>query len=264
VLFDLDGTLVDGGGAVPGALEAVSRIREAGLQIRVVTNTTRRSRRTILATLRAAGLEFAPEEVFSATVAAGRWLVEEGRTRVFPLLASESLEDLRDLTLVDPEWYPDRIDAVLVGDMGADWTFGALNRAFRALREGALLVACQRNRCWKEPEGLSLDAGAFVAALEWGASVTATVIGKPRPAIFRAAIRSLDTAEGEVVVVGDDLEADVAGARALGLRGVLVLSGKTRAEDVEGAATPPDVILASVAELPEALGLGRSDGGREA
>jgi ribonucleotide monophosphatase NagD (HAD superfamily) len=85
---------------------------------------------------------------------------------------------------------------VVLGDLAAGWTFDVLNRAFRQVLAGARLVALQRNRYWKTADGLSLDAGPFVAALEYATGATATVVGKPSAAFFALATAALGVPPG--------------------------------------------------------------------
>ena len=137
--------------------------------------------------------------------------------------------------------------------LGEAWTFARLNQAFRQVLAGGRLVALQRNRYWKTVDGLALDAGAFVAALEYAAGVSATVVGKPSQAFFTSAIRTLgNVAPEDVVVVGDDATTDVAGAKACGCTGVLVRTGKYRPEDER---SNPDAVIDSLEGLPVLLGL---------
>jgi phospholysine phosphohistidine inorganic pyrophosphate phosphatase len=117
--------------------------------------------------------------------------------------------------------------------------------------DGADLIALQRNRYWRREDGLALDAGPFVAALEYASGRSATVVGKPEAGFFRLALEDLGLGPHEVAMVGDDAEADVVGAQAAGLKGILVRTGKYRPE-TEGR---PDLVLESFAALPEALGL---------
>jgi HAD superfamily hydrolase (TIGR01458 family) len=126
-------------------------------------------------------------------------------------------------------------DSVLVGDAGDAFTYAALNRAFRVLHAGAPLLAMASNRYFQEADGLSLDAGPFVAALEHAAGTRAEVLGKPAATFFRAALARLGLDPEQAVMIGDDVEADVIGARAAGLGAVLVATGKHRAGDDERA-----------------------------
>jgi len=248
LLVDLDGTLYVGDEPVPGAVETLERIGAGGVPFRYVTNTTRKNRRQVAEALREMGFPM-PESggeppVFAPAAAANRLL--EGR-KVHALVAEPLLEDLSRLDLVneDPE-------VVLVGDLGHGFDYGRLNGAFRCLMHGADLVALQKNRFWREPDGLSLDAGAFVAALEYASGKAATVVGKPERSFFEMALRDLELPAGRVAMVGDDPEADVAGAKRAGFLGVQVRTGKYGAA---GEAAEADLVLDSFADLLAALDL---------
>jgi HAD superfamily hydrolase (TIGR01458 family) len=246
LLLDLDGTLYTESGPVEGAREALARLEGAGIPYRYVTNTTRRPRREIVARLEDMGFSVREKLVFTPAAAANIKL--RGRP-CYLLVAEALLEDLDGLEFasVSPKY-------VLVGDLGEDFTYARLNAAFRQLMGGAELVALQKNRYWEREDGLSLDAGPFVAALEYASGKAATVIGKPEAPFFEAAITDLELDAREVAMVGDDAQTDVAGAQKAGLWGVQVKTGKYRA-GISARGTEPDLILDSVAELPEALGI---------
>jgi HAD superfamily hydrolase (TIGR01458 family) len=244
ILFDLDGTVYQEGRAIPGAAEALEGLRRRGLPFRFTTNTTRRPRAALAARLREMGIPAEAEEILSAPAAAARWLRDRGVRRAQLLLAEATFEEFAGLEIVDraPE-------IVVVGDLGEGWTFPLLNQAFRSLMDGAELLAIQRNRYWHTDGGLSLDAGPFVAALEYGSGKTATLVGKPSPAFFAAAARELGLPPERIAVVGDDIESDVAGARAAGMLGVAVRTGKYRPQDEERARQAADVVLDSIADV---------------
>ena len=243
LLIDLDGTLYTGAGLIPGARETLARLEAAGIPYRYVTNTTRKPRREVVRRLRDLDLPAERDLVFAPAAAANALL--EGR-RVHALVAEPLLEDLAGVITTDegPEY-------VLVGDLGHGFGYDRLNAAFRHLMAGADLVALQKNRFWQEAEGASLDAGPFVAALEYASGKTATVVGKPEPAFFQAALGDLGLEAEEVAMVGDDAESDVAGAQRSGLLGIQVRTGKYRPED-KGE---PDAEIESIARLPEVIGL---------
>ena len=242
LLVDLDGTLYVGDEPVEGAREAVERLLDAGLAVRYVTNTTRKPRREVVARLRGMGFPAREEHVFTPAAAAAERL--RGR-KVHALVAEPLFEDLTGLVLTDRE-----PEYVLVGDLGAGFSFERLDRAFGRLMDGAELVALQKNRYWQNENGLSLDAGPFVTALEYASGKEATVVGKPKRAFFEAALQELGLEACEVAMVGDDAEADVAGAKAAGLPGIQVQTGKYRPGETGDA----DLVLESFAHLPEALG----------
>ena len=244
LLIDLDGTLYVGDEPIPGCREALLRLRSSGLLLRFVTNTTRKPRREVLRGLVNMGFEVVEAEIFTPARAAA--LMLRGR-RCHPLVAESLLEDLEGMVPDD-----DSPEYVLVGDLGEGFTYARLNVAFRHLVDGAELLALQKNRYWRQESGLFLDAGPFVAALEYASGKTAAVVGKPERDFFRLALEDLGQGAGEVAMVGDDPEADVAGARAAGLEGVQVKTGKYAAA---GDAEEADLILESFAGLPGALGL---------
>lgn len=249
LLLDLDGTLYIGEEAVPGAVEAVGLLRASGFPLRYLTNTTRMPRRAVAARLRALGFDAGESEVFTSARAAARLI---GGGSCLPLVNRSLLEDLEGITLSE-----DAPDFVLVGDLGEGFTYARLDAAFRCLMNGAELVALQKNRFWRTQYGLSLDAGPFVAALEYASRKEAVVVGKPEGDFFRIALEDLGLEAGEVAVVGDDPEADVAGAKKAGLRGIQVRTGKWRPGTDEGEA---DLVLDSVAGLPETLGIREGEG----
>ena len=236
LLLDLDGTLYVGDEPLPGTVEAIARLEALGVPRRYLTNTTRFSRRDLGARLRGMGFPIADEELFTAPLAAASWLRARGIRRVTLCVPPSSHEDFHGLDLDHA-----RPEAVVVGDLGKGWSFERLDAAFRALMDGAALVALQKNRYWLTPGGLSLDAGPFVAALEFAARTTATVVGKPSAEFFALALDGLGVDPSRVTVIGDDVEADVGGAQRAGLRAALVRTGKFREEDLGGAVVPDEI-----------------------
>jgi HAD superfamily hydrolase (TIGR01458 family) len=248
LLVDLEGTVFQDGSLIPGAAAALAEAAARGIGVAFVTNTTSRPRSVLVRELAEMGLPVDTEAVFSAPRAAREYLLRTGRRRCL-LLARPSL--LEDLAGIEPS--ESSADAVVLGDLGDTLTYERLNQAFRALVAGAELVALARNRYWRAKDGLMLDVGAFTAALEYASGKAATLVGKPSPEFFAAALKSLGAAPHEAAVVGDDLESDVAGAQAAGLRGFLVRTGKHRPEELEHSPIRPDAVLGSIAELPGLL-----------
>ena len=248
LLLDIDGTLLESGRAIPGAPEAVAALRARGVSLLFATNTSRKSRADVAASLRAQGIPARDEEVLSASYAAAVLLRAGGLWRVHLLLTPEAAADWRDFEVVDED-----AQAVVVGDLGPLFDFDRLARAFRCLRGGARLVASHRNPWWKDDRGeITLDAGPFVVALEYASGRTAELVGKPAAGFFRMAARLLGEDVGTLGIVGDDLIADIAGGRDAGLTTWLVRTGKFDADRLRR--TPPDRaphhVIGSIAELP--------------
>ncbi len=245
VLLDLGGVLYLGEEALPGAREALERLRAAGLPVRFLTNTSRSTRAQVAAKLARLGFAVAEEEIFTAPRAA---LAELRRRGLRPyLVVHPRLEE--ELAGLGGERPGARPDAVFLADAGEAFTYQRLDRAFQLLMEGAAFLAVGRNRYFRDADGLHLDAGPFVAALEYASGRRAEVVGKPSPAFFRAACAELGCPPGRVVMVGDDVEADVLGALEAGLGALLVRTGKCRPGD---EARLPDPSLA-VADLAAAV-----------
>jgi HAD superfamily hydrolase (TIGR01458 family) len=255
LLLDIDGVLVVSWKAVPGAVDALARIRDAGIGVRFLTNTTSRTRQGIAEGLAGAGFDVAPEEILTATAAVTSHLHRHhADARCLLLNSGDGAADLTGVDLVGPDSDPDEAGVVLVGGAGPEFSYDALNHAVAWLLAGAALVAVHRNVVWRTAEGLRLDAGPFVAALEQAAGVEATVVGKPSPAMFDAALDALGVTADDAAMVGDDLDSDTRGAQRHGITGVQVRTGKFRPEQLDRGEVP-DVVLDSVADLPRWLGL---------
>jgi HAD superfamily hydrolase (TIGR01458 family) len=235
--------------AVPGAAEALADLRGNGIPIRLVTNTTMRPRRTILERLERLGIEADPAELLTPATLAARRCEESGYESVELVVLDDLLEDLEGI-----QRKGDSVDAVIVGDLGDAWDYEVLNRAFRRLMEGAELIALQRNRYWETADGLSLDAGPFIAALEYATGREAEVVGKPAPSFFELALGDLGVTADRAAMVGDDVEADVGGAIEAGIAGILVRTGKYREEEVRASGIEPTATVDSIADVPGLLG----------
>ena len=208
-------------------------MRNAGFRLRFLTNTTRMPRRALLSRLNDMGIAIADDELFTPAQAARAWLAAKGLSP--HLLIHPALqEDFANLPASETE-------AVVIGDAADGFTYAALNEAFRKLLAGAAFLALARNRSFKDEDGeLSLDTGAFVAALEYATQREAVLLGKPAPEFFNAALASIACDGKEAVMVGDDAEADVAGALAAGLgSALLVRTGKYRPGDETKAKPAP-------------------------
>ncbi|MDR3410031.1 MAG: TIGR01458 family HAD-type hydrolase [Formivibrio sp.] len=222
VLIDLAGVLHVGEAAVPGAVEALARLRATGLPLRFLTNTTRSPRSQILALMQRVGLDVRPEEVLTAALATLKYVQRRG-LRPHYLIHPAIIEDMGES---DPD-----PNVVVLGDAGDDFTYARMNAAFRLLMQGLPLVVMARNKYFREADGLSLDMGAYVVGLEYSAGVTAQVIGKPARAFFEMALLDMGVLAQDAVMIGDDVLDDVGAAQLAGVAGILVRTGKFRKGD---------------------------------
>ncbi|MEM0915937.1 MAG: TIGR01458 family HAD-type hydrolase [Planctomycetota bacterium] len=238
VLIDLSGVLYVGDRAVPGAIDALGRLRDADVRLRFVTNTSRRTRADVVDKLRGLGYAIDTAEVFSAPLAARR-AIQRQRLRPHLLVHPSVRADFDGLDSADP-------NAVVVGDAGERFDYDSLNAAFRVLVEddGRPLISMGANRYFKDGDGgLSLDMGPFVEALAFAAGRKAMTVGKPAPAFFRDVLQDMGCKPATSVMIGDDLANDVGGAQAVGLTGVLVRTGKYRPADEHDDAVSPDAVV---------------------
>lgn len=228
-MIDLAGVLHVGNEAVPGAAEALTRLRAAGLSVRFVTNTTRRTRARLSADLQAMGFELETAEIVTAASAARAYIRDHG-LHPHRLIHPGIDEEFADLDTAEP-------DCVLLGDAAHGFTYDALDRCFGVLIEDRTrpLIAMARNRYFRDADGLHLDMGAFVAALEMASERKAIVTGKPSPDFFGAVLAELGLEPADALMIGDDVEADIGGALDCGIAAMLVRTGKFRSGDEQRA-----------------------------
>ena len=203
--------------------------------------------------LRGYGFDISAEELFTATLAGGVLARTGGYRSIAPFILEPALEDLEGMDLVggtSGRRATRAPDAVMVGDLGDRWTYRLIQEAFEYLMAGADLLALSRDRYWLEGDRLVLDAGPFVAGLEFATGKSAKVAGKPSPAFYSAALCSLGLAPAaSAAMIGDDLWSDVEGAQRAGLQGWLVRTGKYRESALRESGIQPDRILDSIAAL---------------
>jgi HAD superfamily hydrolase (TIGR01458 family) len=250
ILFDMDGVLYDADRPIAGAAEAVRWARTEGVPFLFVTNTTSRSRADLIRKLDAFGIPAAETEVLTPITAAAEWLRVNAKGGVATFVRPSARNEFAHLPVLSDDAECGAA-YVVIGDLGDLWDYRTLNRAFRLLHNNpdAMLIALGMTRYWMAADGVALDVAPFVVALEHASARKALVFGKPSAAFFRAAAVRLQMSPGEILMIGDDIEADIAGAQAADLKAALVRTGKYRAADLDRAIRP-EIVLDSVAELP--------------
>jgi HAD superfamily hydrolase (TIGR01458 family) len=234
---------------IEGAVETLRWLDAHGYQTCFVTNTTTSARATLAQQLQAIGLPIAEERVLTAPVATASYIRQNlANKRVWLLTKGDTASDFAGIELVS-----DHADVVVIGGAEELLTYEAMNHAFRMLMDGAVLLATHANLYWRTLDGLQLDSGAYIRALEAATGKQATILGKPDRAFFEQALRSIGVAPAEAVMVGDDIENDIGGAQQAGIRGVLVCTGKHNASSPLLERIYPDAILASIIDVPKWL-----------
>jgi HAD superfamily hydrolase (TIGR01458 family) len=247
-LIDIDGVLHVGPDPVEGAFDAIEALRERDVGFRLVTNTTSRSRRLVVGRLKNMGFELSANDVLTPAAPALALCRDKGYDDVAVHVTDEMAEDFSELAKSS-----DTPDAVILGDLGDEFTYTRMNTIFRQLDSGAELIALQRNRFWQAEDGLVLDAGVFVVALEYATGRESIVTGKPSAQFFAAALAELSADASDAAMIGDDLEADVGGALDAGIAGILVRTGKFRENTLTESDIEPTLVIDSIAELPGLL-----------
>jgi inorganic pyrophosphatase len=244
ILLDIDGTILEGGVAVPGAPAAIRTLRESGLKLKFMTNISAKTPAQIADALQKAGIGADADDVHSSTAACIQYLRSRGAT-YSDVLVPELVKPLFSELDVDNE----RPQFVVVGDVGDGFSYQAMNYAFTRIREGAILLAPQKNLWWMDADGPKIDSGAFVTALEAATCKQSIITGKPTAQFFLGALATFGVEPHDALVVGDDLNTDIAGAIGIGAGSALVLTGKGAGVS-GGSDVVPDTRLDSIADLP--------------
>ncbi len=250
-IVDLDGVVWVGDEAVPGAIEALTRLRSAGKRLLFVTNDPRNSRAGYARRLQALGFTASEEDVLTSGAATGDFLATRAQlagSTAFVAGSRALKEEIEDagLRLLDAAGGVQADVVVVGGHDGFDYT--ELRVAAQAVRRGARFYATGRDPIFPMPDGPWPGTGAVLAAIETAAGRRATVVGKPEPFIFEVA-RSRLAGCRRIAVVGDSLESDIAGGKSAGLETILVLSGNTTRLDVEEASIEPDFVRRDLGAL---------------
>ncbi len=253
-LVDLDGTLYIGDTLVPGATDFIRWLREERKHYRFVSNTSTLTRKQISEHAAKLGLDIKPEEIFTAASAVAQLLRSFDGVMCYFQVTENILEEFQGIEM--SETNP---DYVVVGDLGKGMNYDLLNKAFQLVMGVAELIALQKRRYSRGANGLQIDAGAFVDALEYASGKQAKIIGKPSRQFFNLAVHDIRVEAGErwlsadFAFVGDDVEADIRGAADAGLIGILVKTGKYNDSYSEHHGIVPDWTFETVKELVESL-----------
>lgn len=223
ILFDISGVLHIDRQPYPGTIRMLARLQQTDLQLRFVTNTSRTTSQQTLTALQEMGFDVKAEQIFTAPGAIRQALISR-KLRPYCLIHPDLEAEFADIDQQQP-------NAVVVADAADRFDYAHLNRAFKLLMNAAPLLGIGMNRYFKSSGALQLDAGPFIQALEYAAGIKAEILGKPAAGFFRAALASLSCRADEVLMIGDDVEADVLGAIAAGLKACLVQTGKYQSGD---------------------------------
>ncbi|KAG7507910.1 phospholysine phosphohistidine inorganic pyrophosphate phosphatase [Solea senegalensis] len=251
VVLDLCGVLYDSGEgdgvAIPGSIEAVQRLKTSDLQLRFCTNETQATREKFVAKLQRLGFDISVSEVFSPSPAAVAVLKQRG-LRPHLLVYDGVLPEFDSVDQTNP-------NCVLIGDAAENFSYQNLNEAFRVLMglEKPVLFSLGRGRYYKETDGLKLDVGVYMKALEYACDLEAEVIGKPSPMFFQSVLSDMGLQPCETLMIGDDLVNDVGGAQHCRMKGVQVRTGKYRPSDERHPTVTADGTVDTLAQAVDMI-----------
>ena len=255
LIVDLDGVVWRGDEPIDGAAEAIAAVRANGIRVLFLTNEPGSSRSVFAVRLTDMGIPATAADVMTSAAATARVVgsLEDLASRRAFVVGPPALHDEIEgagFRLVSPEDVRQAQVVVVGGHRGFD--YAELRAATVAIRNGARLFATGRDAVFPASEGPRPGTGAILAGVETAGGVAAVVVGKPEPIVFEIARELLAGCE-RVGVIGDDLIADIAGAKRAGLGAILVLTGTTGRHDLERAGIRPDLVLESLAALPEVM-----------
>ncbi|MGA9292725.1 MAG: HAD-IIA family hydrolase [Ignavibacteriaceae bacterium] len=222
VLIDFDGIIRLGTKPAPDAKSFLEFLSEQKIPSYIISNSTLKTSDDIKRFLKENEMDFGIPALTSVDAAINYVKNHYKKISVF---CDEEIK--KNFSEYIDDNYP---EAVVIGDLGDKWNYETMNEIFRRVYKEADLIAMQKNKFWK-PDGINLclDAGAFISAIEYAAGKESVLIGKPSPIYFYTALELLGfNKDDHFIMIGDDIETDIQGARELGGTGILVYSGKTK------------------------------------
>ncbi len=245
VMFDIDGVLEFQGKAYPGAVELLDFLRKKGVMLRILSNSTLKSREVCTEKLNRHGFGVSEEEVITASWAAARYLKTLKPKSCWVMIKGKGLDEFKDFNMDDesPEY-------IVLGDYREEFKFENMNKAIKLLLQGTRLIVMIPEKVDHSLGGVELTVGAYGKMLEDAAGINATYIGKPSRYMFDIALDSLGIDRSEVLMVGDRVSTDIIGARQAGIPSVLVRTGEFKPEDL-GGDIQPDFIVDAVGDIKD-------------
>jgi len=249
ILTDIDGTLYFKGTPIPGAIETILKLRKKGIKFLFFTNTDSKSPKTVLNILQDYGFFIYKDEIFTPIIALKEFLSKFPSKKSFFVTTVEVENEFQEIPKVEGTGIP---DFVVLGDFHDNWDVNRLNLAFKYVLKGAKLLGTQGNRYYLARNGEPvIDTGSFIQMIAYAANITPKIFGKPSKEYFLQALKKINLSSDEVIVIGDDPESDIHGAISVGIKAILVKTGKGQYFDPTIAKIKPYLILDSFSSLTE-------------
>ncbi|KAK2172413.1 hypothetical protein NP493_965g01040 [Ridgeia piscesae] len=238
LLLDIFGVLYENGDegpvVIPGSIEAVKKLKDAGIPVRFCTNNSTKTKAGLAKILLDLGFDVSESQLFPPPPAVSH-VLKARNLRPYLIVMPDVLPQFADIAQTEP-------NCVVLGDAQTHFTYDNMNRAFQVLLScpNPVLIAMGGGKYYQEAGEMKLDVGPFAKALEFASGIEAEIIGKPSKTFFLAALSDMGFSTDKVVMIGDDIISDVGGAQACGIRGVQVRTGKYRPRDEPHASVTPD------------------------
>ena len=245
-LLDMDGVLYHGRRAVQGAADFIRRVNAAGTPYLCITNHACYSPRALARRLAGMGIAVPASRILTSGLATAAWLRGQGTKRVFAIGERPFQAALAAVGIERDSARPTHVVVALDRRV----TYERLAAAARHILRGAVFVGTNPDPAYPTEAGPAPECGFYLAALERMTGRVPLIIGKPSPHLFQIGAEALGLRPARLTMVGDRLDTDILGAKRLGLRAVLVLSGSTTSAMLRGAAIRPDAVARSVGALP--------------
>lgn len=249
VIFDIDGVLEYQGNVYPGAVEIFNTLKRNGFVIRVLTNSTLKSRSSCAVRLQKQGFDVIDEEIVTASYATAKYLEYVKPRSCWVMLEREGIDEFKNIThdQEDPEY-------IVIGDNRTQFNFYTLNKVLRLLINGSKLIGMIPERIDTSMGEVELNVGSWVEMLAQASKVHPTYIGKPSSIIFDLTVKTMKLEKKEIIMVGDRIGTDIKGAHEYGIQSILVQTRTGECDEREFSADiKPDYTIHSINELKTIL-----------
>lgn len=222
VLIDLDGVLRIGSNIAHGVKELFAFLNTNDIKTCIISNTTSSTAKSLSTFFNHNNIDLGKIKILTALDATYNY-AKTNYKNISAYCEPEGMELLNTLKTKE------RPEAVIIGDMAEKWSYAIFNKMYNEIRQGAEIIAMHKNKFWKQGgTELVLDAGPFVAAMEYASDKEATIIGKPSPVFFEEALKFANAnINSQFIMLGDDLETDIDAAQNLNGIGIALMTGKT-------------------------------------
>jgi 4-nitrophenyl phosphatase len=253
VILDLDGTVYHGLRVIKGVPQAIAKLRKQGIKVFFLSNASMRTRREIANKLRRMGIPCKAREVYNTAYATADYIKKHYRSaKVYCITEGGLRKEMHALGIKTVN--SDKANVVATG-LDTKLTMGKLTTALRAINKGAVFIASNLDRVYPTEKGVTLGSGTIAASLEYATKKKPIVIGKPSPRLLETLLGDTGLKRNEILMVGDNVETDIAMAKNAKVKSALVLTGIGTVKEVKALAKKdrPDFVIKSLKELATLL-----------